>query len=213
MIYPIKELLKKRKNDEAIFLGCGPSINDMDLSVLENKDIWANNNFILHKSITPHFYHLELKEHRNGPTFRKLIENKREEYGKTNWILNRSRPYLLKSVNPNWFENIYMYQGVPVYCLASISIILQIMAKMGYKKIYFNGVDLYDSKYFWTDDLSYDVPSIMNSCKPDERKAESLHPTQERNIAEWISSFLSEAKIEGVNLSPKSVLAKHMRTE
>jgi len=213
VIYPIRNIADKKKNKDAIFLGCGPSINDMSPSALNGKDIWANNNFILHKNIIPDFYHLEIKEHRNGPTFRKLISEKRELYQSTNWILNKERPYLLKSVNPEWFDNIYLYQNISVYCVASLTIIMQIMACMKYKTIYFNGVDLYDSKYFWTDSNLYDVPNIINSCKPDERSPVSTHPTQDRNIAEWINSFLKENNIEGINLSKNSVLNKYMRTE
>ncbi|MGA0351994.1 MAG: hypothetical protein ACO3MF_04550, partial [Acholeplasmataceae bacterium] len=91
MIDSIKNIRAKRKYDSAIFLGCGPSINDLDQSFLVGKDIWANNNFIIHPNIVPDFYHLELKEHRNGPTVRSLINKKKEQYKQTNWILNAQR--------------------------------------------------------------------------------------------------------------------------
>ena len=67
-----------RKNDTAIFLGCGPSINKLDETFLDGKDVWVNHTFILHKRIVPDFYHPELKEHRNGPMLRSLIDQKKE---------------------------------------------------------------------------------------------------------------------------------------
>ena len=86
---------------------------------------------------------------------------------------------------------------------------------MGYKKIYFSGVDLYDGRYFWTDDPKYKdiVPPILNSCKPDERSKDDVHSTQDRNIAEWIGEFLKINNIEAINLAEKSLLSKYIRTE
>ena len=137
-----------RKNDTAVFLGCGPSINELNEAFLDDKDVWASNNFILHKRIVPDFYHLELKEHRNGPMIRSLIDQKKEQYKNTNWILNKQRPYLLNAVKPEWFDNIFQYSGIPVFCLSSITIIVQVMLSLEYKKIYFGGVDLNSSEYF-----------------------------------------------------------------
>jgi len=86
------------------------------------------------------------------------------------------------------------------------------MARLQYEKIYFCGVDLNDSRYFWTDDPSYDVPAIINSCKPDERDVNDVHSTQERNVAEWIGEFLKINNIEGINLAPNSLLKKYLKT-
>jgi hypothetical protein len=203
----------KRKNDVAIFLGCGPSINNLDENFLDGKDVWANNNFILHPNIVPDFYHLELKEHRSGETIRALTSKKREHYKETNWILNQQRPYLLDAVKPEWFENIFQYSGIPVYCVSSITIIIQIMIKLGYQKIYFAGVDLNTSEYFWTDNKNYNVPQIINSCKPDERDKYSIHPTAERDIHNWICSAGKAAKIEFINKSKGSLLETVLKNE
>ena len=203
----------KRKNNEAVFLGCGPSINNLDENFLIGKDVWANNNFILHPNIIPDFYHLELKEHRNGPMIRKLVEEKKEKYKDTNWILNQQRPYLLKAIKPEWFENIFQYNGIPVYCMSSITIIIQIMIKLGYKKIYFGGVDLNCSKYFWTDNKTYNVPEINNSCKPDERDKNKIHPTAERDVHKWIAGAGKIANIEFINISKGSLLETVLKSE
>jgi hypothetical protein len=200
-------------NDGAVFLGCGPSINELDETFLDNKDIWANNNFILHPRIVPDFYHLELKEHRNGPMVRGLISDKRKEYSQTNWILNKDRPYLLNAVKPEWFNNIFQYSNIPVYCLSSVTIVLQIMISLGYEKIYFAGVDLNTSEYFWTDNSSYNVPEINNSCKPDERDKDSIHPTAEREVHKWIASMGMAGSTEFINISKGSLLETVIRSE
>jgi hypothetical protein len=201
----------QKMDDEAIFLGCGPSINDLDETFLDNKDVWANNNFILHPRIIPDFYHLELKEHRNGPMVRKLISDKRDQYSRTNWILNQDRPYLLNAVKPEWFDRIFQYSNIPVYCLSSVTIIVQIMMSLGYEKIYFAGVDLNTSEYFWTDDPSYNVPEINNSCKPDERNKDSIHPTAEREVHKWIASVADST--EFINISRGSLLETVLKSE
>jgi len=208
---PILEIKEKKKNNSAIFLGCGPSINDLDIDFIKDKDVWANNNFIIHDSIVPDFYHLELKEHRNGPTFRKLLKEKENLYKNVNWILNEQRGYLLKSINPKIYENIYLYRKIKVHCLASLTIILQIMAEMKYDRIYFCGVDLKNSNYFWTDNQKYRLPEILNSCKPDERDKNSIHPTGERKIQEWIAEFGKNKKIELINISKKSLLKDYIK--
>ena len=204
----------KRIKDEAIFLGSGSSINQLDEKYLKDKDIWTSNCFFFHPTIVPQFWHMEMKPHRNGPATIKALDEKKEIYKNVNWIVNQTRPYLLQAIRPDWYENIHSYDPnkVPVQCGASFTIILQIMAMMGYTKIYFSGVDLCDSRYFWTDNPTYNAPKIINSCKPDERSADSVHSTQERGVAEWIGEFLKINDIKGINLSSISLLKNYMET-
>ena len=202
----------KKNNNNAIFLGCGPSINDLDPSFLKGKDVWASNNFIIHPEIVPDFYHLELKEHRNGPTFRKLLNEKKEKYLNVKWILNKQRPYLFNSVNPNIFKNIFLYENIPVYCMSSISIILQIMISLNYDNIYVSGVDLYNCEYFWTYN-NKEIPDIIKTCKPDERNPDTLHPTQERNIANFIKDLNIMNKTNIINISKKSLLKNYIESQ
>lgn len=213
-MYDIIDIKEKKGNTNAIFLGCGRSINDLNIDFLKDKDVWASNNFIIHDLIIPDFYHLELKEHRNGPTFRNLLNEKKDAYKNVNWILNSHRKYLLRSINPEIYKNIYRYNPakIPVKCMASLTIILQIMYRMNYEKIYFCGVDLSDSRYFWTDKSDINIPDIMKSCKPDERPSDSIHPTQERNIAEWIKQFGEINNIDFINIAQTSLLSNYIKT-
>tara|TARA_Y100000034_G_C6836167_1_gene377889 strand:+ start:44 stop:805 length:762 start_codon:yes stop_codon:yes gene_type:complete len=212
--------IKRKKSDEAIFLGSGPSINDLDEKYLEGKDIWTANGWYFHPTIIPDFWHMEMKEHRCGPTTRKLLSDRRKEYKDVSWVLNSTRPHLLAAVKPEWYENIFLYdpndEKIKAPFGASFTIIIQLMFHMGYKKIYFCGVDLYDCRYFWTDNPKYEgiVPPILNSCKPDERSKDEIHSTQEKKIAQWISKYLKHPKrdIEAINLSKKSMLKEFMKT-
>jgi len=224
----------KRKNETAIFLGCGPSINQLsedDITKINKMDVWCNNNFIINNDIIPNFYHLEVKAHRNGALITDLVNKKQEAYKDVTWVLDGSRPYLLKFIKPSVFENIFCYMKsmggnngdyelkpnhVTVSCVASLTCVLDVMARMGYKKIYMAGVDLNSSEYFWTDNEKYadtNIPAIMNSCKPDERKADSIHPTSERNIQQFIKDFGIHKGIEIINLSKDSLLTKYLETE
>tara|TARA_B100002019_G_scaffold231498_1_gene205168 strand:+ start:366 stop:1064 length:699 start_codon:yes stop_codon:yes gene_type:complete len=223
-------LLKKKKNSNyAIFLGCGPSINDItkeQWKKIQSMDIWTSNNWYIH-DVVPDFYHLEVKLHRNGEYSAKKIKERKQDYVDVNWILDKTRPYLFDIVGNN--SNIYAYDKnyrgddgfyeptadqVQVSCGASITIVLDLMQKMNYDKIYFCGVDLYSSEYFWTNNKNYedrDVPYLISTCKPDERNPKDPHTTLK--TAKFIKEFGSHNKINFINLSDKSELKKYILTE
>jgi hypothetical protein len=227
----IHKLTKEKKNNEAIFLGCGPSINDLSAEAwqkIDNLDIWASNNWFIH-DVVPDFYHLEVKMHRNGEFAKRMIETKKDAYKNVNWILDSSRHYLADMVKKEWFENVFSYNktyrgdngyytptpdSVQVSCMASITIILDLMQKMNYDKIYFCGVDLYSSEYFWTSNENYqnhNIPYLISTCKPDERPADSPHTTLK--TAKFIKEFGQHNKIQFINLSEKSELRNYIPTE
>jgi hypothetical protein len=221
-----------KKNSQAIFLGCGPSIKDIDkdfLKKLDKLDVWTSNSWIIHNEIIPDYYHVEVKAHRSGPIFERLCIEKAEEYKSVNWIIDGTRSHLLNYVKPELYKSIYAYpkyyrqetsgayklhpQAVAVSNNASLTVILDMMARMNYDRIYFLGVDMYSSKYFWTDNPEYDkvqIPDIIKSCKPDERSPDSEHPTQK--LKDFIVEFGENNNIEFINLSSKSLLADKIKT-
>ncbi len=234
----IEELLKSKKSDTAIYLGCGPSINNLtrdNSSAISEFDIWTVNNFIFHNYIIPDFYHPEIKEHRDGPIMREMFSKKHEEYKDVNWVVDGNRPYISDMLNN--YDKIYRYDKdvsnkllqsgrykpsgnkLEVRCYASLSLLLETLIRMKYKKIYFLGCDLYSSEYFWTDNPDYNhldlqtKAPLMVSSKPDERHSKSIHPTQERNIAQYIKEFTEFNGVEAVNLSKKSLLKDYIKTE
>ena len=88
------------------------------------------------------------------------------------------------------------------------------MQKMNYEKIYFCGVDLYSSEYFWTDNKQYEkyeIPHLISTCKPDERPPTAPHTTLK--TAKFIKEFGNHNKINFINLSEKSELTKYIITE
>ena len=88
------------------------------------------------------------------------------------------------------------------------------MSKMNYEKIYFCGVDLYSSEYFWTNNKKYDniaVPELIKTCKPDEQSSENPHSTFK--TAAFIKEFGDYNNINFVNLAEKSELSKYLKNE
>jgi len=227
----IDDLIKKKRNNEAIFLGCGPSINrlsDAAWHKINKLDIWTSNNWFVH-DVVPDFYHLEVKLHRNGKFAKRMAESKKELYRDVNWILDSTRPYLFDIIKSEWYDNIYSYNKthrgedghytpktgeVQVSCMASLTIVLDLMQKMNYKKIYFCGVDLYSSEYFWTNNekyLDHDIPYLISTCKPDERPASAPHTTLK--TARFIKEFGEYNNIDFINLSESSELRNYIPTE
>lgn len=225
----------KRKNKNAFFLGCGTSINTLtknqQKNIQENFDVWVSNNFMVHKDIVPDFYHVEIKHHRNGPLIQRLAHEKKEAYKDVSWIIDQTRAYILQYVSPNDYrhENFHIYpkiyrkenhgnynpeeNNVSVSCNASITVIIDIMSRMGYEKIYFLGVDMNDSRYFWSGNEDYkdvQMEDIVKSCKPDERSIDSPHPTM--HMKDYLPEYLSYNKQEAINLSSGSLLNKKMKT-
>jgi len=228
-----KSLKKKKKS--AFFLGCSTSINSLTLEqeqkIQDNFDVWVSNNFMVHKRIIPDFYHMEIKHHRNGPLIHRLAHQKREEYQNVSWIIDQTRTYILNYVSINDYphENFYLYpkvyrkeehgkynpdpNNISVSCNASITVIADIMSRMGYENIYFYGVDMNDSRYFWSGNKDYadvQMEDIVKSCKPDERSIEDPHPTM--HMKDYLPEYLSYNNVKAVNLSPNSLLSKKMKT-
>lgn len=227
MIKNIREL--KRKKKKAFFLGCGNSINNLDkknYQFLKNEyDFWANNSFFVHPFVIPDFYHLEIKLHRNGNLFKNYFPEVKEKFKQTNFITDSHHPYVFDLVSPKEFS-MYTYQHYdrakeharydvhPFYVAnsgASLSRILDIMIRLGYKEISFLGVDMYDARYFWTNKKEYEdiiKEDIIKTCKPDEISPDERHPTEYMvNYIKSLSQYQYEKNdIIFKNFSEKSLL-------
>jgi len=175
---PFNQIYKHKGSDTAIFLGCGTSINkitDEQWEVISKFDVWTSNNFIYHDFI-PKFYHVELKLNRNFEIWKNWRQNiKGEKYDDIIFIIEhrpkRKRKFVVEAVNP---ESKYIYKytakrinvkarGItPNYkisskyitnnCCASFTMILEMLYKFKYKRVILFGVDLKDSRYFWTEE-------------------------------------------------------------
>ena len=150
---PFENMLKKKGSDIAIFMGTGPSINLItkeNISLINEWDKWSVNNFIFHNFIIPNFYHPEIKAHRDGSIMHLLCKDKYDQYKDVNWVIDDTRRNLLEYVG--LYPNIYSYQKdisdklnqsglhypegnrLKLRCYASMSLVLEMMVRMGYKK-------------------------------------------------------------------------------
>jgi len=164
-----RKLVDYKKSDIGIFLGCGSSINDItdeQWAIIDKCDTWTSNNFLYHWFI-PDFYHVELKSERHKWIKlwkqRKLL--KLSSYDKVKFIVWQDHcDHILPAIGKH-----PMIFGYPRLTLkrntefkhvddmathsqiASLTLVLDLMYKMKYKKVILFGVDMKHSKYFWTD--------------------------------------------------------------
>ena len=228
-----KNLTKKKTN--AIFLGCGESINSLTKDEIDfinnNFDIWTSNNFMINSELIPDFYHMEIKNHRNGPLVSRLSKQRKDIYKNVNWIIDQTRPYILNHVTPSDYDlnNMYVYpkvyrkeehgkynvqEAVSVSCNSSLTVVADIILRQKYECLYLLGVDMNNSKYFWTDNKKYQnikIEEIIKTCKPDERKPSDLHPTFK--LQNYLPEFFEYNRQNCINLSSSSLLANKMITK
>jgi hypothetical protein len=231
MIKPVQELINHKKSDDAIFLGCGKSINDLnknDWGKIKTLDVWTSNNWYIHDFV-PDFHHLEVKLNRNFDFAKKSITSKKERLKNVKWILDGTRKYLQDIIDPDYFANVFLYKKyyrkednglykpqkniLQVSMIASLTLILDAMQKMNYNKIYFCGVELNSCEYFWTNKKLYkgrEIPYLISSCKPESRKLTDNHSTF--NTARFIKEFGEYNNINFLNLSKTSELKNFIPT-
>jgi hypothetical protein len=237
MIVKVKNFTELKKNHkQAIFLGCGLSIKELTQENIKfinnNMDMWTSNSFLVHEELIPDFYHMEIKAHRNGPLVQRLAKKRSEKYKNVKWIIDQTRPYILNYVTLNDYpqENFHIYSkyyrqekngqyrpkedSVGVSVNASLTVIADIMVRMNYDTIYFLGVDMLDSRYFWTNNKKYEhieIDDIVKTVKPDERKPDDVHPTY--HLKDYLPEFFKYNEQRVVNLASNSALKEVMETK
>jgi len=172
---PFSEVYKHKGSNVAIFLGCGKSINkitEAQWRKISQFDTWTSNNFIYHDFI-PKFYHVEIKRNKNFNTWKQWRKIKGKSYDKVIFIVkdHPKRKFLLEAVDIDRSRFVYGYhlkkinnraKGIkPTYkiknshltcnCNASFTMILEMLYKFEYKTVILFGVDMKDSRYFWSD--------------------------------------------------------------
>lgn len=235
-------------------MGCGSSINLLrkeHLPWLDTLDKWVSNNFIIHDFIVPDFYNMETKLHTKNFLV-EMVQSKKEQYKDTTWMIsgfdNNIGNYIVPDViNKDDFDNVYCYHlrfvsqdpnyiptlgRVTAQRGASLSILIDIACTLQYDAIYFIGVDLYSSEYFWTNRMEYEnldipyrlmynkaVPSYIKNEDVDKYRKENpegtmmeFHATKDLLLA-YLSDFIDLKKMNMINLSPDSLLADIMLTK
>lgn len=165
-----KELKQYVKSNIGFFLGCGPSISNItkgQWKVIHSHDIWASNFFIWNEHV-PDFYHAEIGSKYMELWIQKFRE-KGDSYKNVKFIIHKDNPghptligetpnvfkYKERKVIKNNKECILSDDYVTHSNNASLTLVLDIMRQMGYKKIILFGVDLNSSTYFWTGKKNY----------------------------------------------------------
>ncbi len=192
----LSDIYERKGSNVAVFLGCGSSINSItkpQWRKIATFDIWASNYFIYHRFV-PRFYHLELKSSRTNwnESWRKKKAGKGKKYDNVNFIVMKGRKYLTDAIGEH--EHVYCYERkkgkcdprtsmhptiVTHNCNASFTLILELLHRFDYEKVVLFGVDLHNSKYFWTGRPEYgEVHDQTNKGK----KLDEFHDTARKVV-------------------------------
>jgi len=196
MLKDLSEIYERKGSDVAVFLGCGSSLNNITKAQwrkIATFDTWVSNYFIYHRYVT-RYYNLELKSSRTDwkeiRQRRKLGKGRR--YEDVSFIVMRGRKYLTDAIGEH--EHVYCYERIkgrcdpraPIYptvvthnCNASFTLVLELLHRFNYEKVVLFGVDLHDSRYFWTDKPEYgEVHDQTNAG----RKPNEVHTTAKKVV-------------------------------
>ena len=154
-------------------------------------------------------------------------------YTKTTWLFDKKkRSFILDYLHDNWKNSVYLYEkhnrdmrngfytpSMNNVCRlscstkeidANLTVIVDMMYKVGYKTVYFLGVDLSSSGYFWTGVKRYfgvNIPDSMDVDISGSSKS-NMHSTQ--NTAKFLEEFSEHNNINYINLACDSLLSRHM---
>lgn len=203
----LEKIYKLKGSDTAVFLGSGPSINnisDEQWKIISKLDTWTVNNWVYHPFV-PRFYHLEVKSYNR--VFMKEKLHARKDYENVNFLINEARQHLLDLIRQG---QIYLYKMkkinvvnkpiIPKYTPSddpnllicnlnsSITMLLELMQRFKYKKVIFFGMDLIDSRYFWTGESKYGKTHCQWNKDHEGRKPKQPHNTAHiKNFVVWFS--------------------------
>ena len=210
MIYKFSEIKTHISSDTAVILGSGSSVNDItneQWEKLKTFDLWALNNWVYHPYIVPNFYHIETKLF-DAEIVKERLNEKWEQYKNVVYLLPATKPELVKIIGHEEEAQLYEYSYIKrelyKHCdahyriipkgpivrsyNASITALIDMIYKLSYKRIIFVGVDLYDSKYFWTgNDPIYGKVHMQWNKEDTGKGMNEKHQTHK--ISSFITSF------------------------
>jgi hypothetical protein len=200
MIQPLENIYKKKGSDTAVFLGSGPSINDItdkQWNRISEFDVWAVNNFIYHWFTDINFYHFYVKKFAKDIWKQRKAE-KGDAYKNTNFIIKKDKKDFLLDLLGNE-KNVYEYTMqkqniskeslVPTYIEpndpntivcnlnATITVILELFYNFRYKNVILFGVDMNTSEYFWSNGQYGKTHCIFNKDHEEGKTIEQPHNT------------------------------------
>lgn len=178
----IENIRKHKKSDVAILFGSGSTINRLDKGNWEKLrlyDTWTLNNFAYHKFIFPKFYFIQVKDF-DYPIMKKLFKDRKAEWMNTVFLYQANKKIILNDNSIVYPQEIldekftkfayslvkrkselldseYLFDECRLTCTgnASISFCIEMIFRLGYRKVVLFGVELHNSKYFWFDKEQY----------------------------------------------------------
>jgi len=245
MILPFKELYNKKKSHIAVFLGSGASVNDIteeQWSILTRFDLWAVNNWVYHPFIVPDFYHIEVKKY-DALIVKERLTEKWSKYKNVNFVIPKpkgEKSLVLDTIGHEKQSKIYTYdfnkRGAhplrssaqiidanydvksPILIKsydASVTLLIDMLYKFGYKHIILVGVDLSDSRYFWTGGDSKVYGRVHHQWNKQHEGKSPNSPHNTFHVIYFIVDFnnrhMKPNRKEIFIQSKKSLLYKYMR--
>ena len=206
----IKDFFKlERKHDTALLLGCGPSINLLNPSHINNVDTWAINNFMAHEWLVPNYLQFEVKWNQPDKVswLKNRLANNADKWKDTVFTMNKRALTNYQTLLPD--QSIvgivpdHLLQPIPTS--NTLGLVYAYLRSKKYKTIYMIGVDLYTAEYFFANQPG--IPKSFN------RDPSMPHNTQKDNVVNKICNYIKTYKLNVINLSPKSDFAKFLPTE
>mmetsp|Transcript_7221 Transcript_7221/g.19647 ORF Transcript_7221/g.19647 Transcript_7221/m.19647 type:complete len:369 (+) Transcript_7221:52-1158(+) len=234
-------LREHKRTNSALLCGSGPSANLAGPAAARfferTTDVWATNQFIVHRDLTPRFHHAEFKpsslefwrkNFRNAPRYKDTVFIV-DDFNPAALIFLMKQKVSLFSYSKGmvaWHSRISCKESdgehtprpcAPLRkaCSASTTLVMSLMTVLGYNSIYFVGVDLVTPDHFWTGNQDYSAsvssylpPVNFNGDVPHEAtQAAGVHPTQQRGVPAYLRGYIRFNHIKAVNLSPLSASA------
>ena len=104
-------------------------------------------------------------------------------------------------------------------CFSSMTTVLDMIVRMGYKRLYILGVDLNSHRHFYNagtpsaGELKREYKHLILPRSMNETDSgEGVHKTATLGVQHFIPALIAQYGIEGFNLSPTGLLREHMKT-
>jgi len=204
-------------------------------AIIHKTDTWAMNNWVYHPTVVPKFYHVEAKWY-NYNLLRERLEEKRSQYHNTKFLFEKGKgirhpqqgskwlhmvadgfpykfEYPMKKRDPKRTHPVYSadYTMDGVYLTKSydmsMTCLLELLYKFGYKWVVLYGVDLTNSYYFWSGHEAKYGQVHHQTNKAHEGK----DPKLPHNTA-LISDFIVDFHERRFKPSNREILVGHTKT-
>jgi len=214
MFRNIKELT--RETNIGVILGSGSSVNDLireEWNAIRECDTLGINNWFYHPKFIPKMLSLELKTYDFQISKDRIAEKWELGWKNVKYLLNSDRAhYVAEAIGHPKEAQIYSYEyrkygehpkinpnvkidanfdpsGPLMKCFdVSLSTLIHLMYKMGYEYIVLYGVDITDSKYFWSSgDKKYGKTHCLTNKDHEGKKPNLPHNTS--HIVDFVIDF------------------------